>query len=266
MCKECGCLGGGHEHAHVRAHEWEHGHKHGHDDTPSGRLPDHRLAELSRSVLERNDAAAARNRQRFRQEGLLVLNVLSSPGAGKTTLIRETARRASGMRFGVVVGDLATDHDAAQLRKAGLPAVQITTGAVCHLDAEMVGRAVEQLDLSALDVLVVENVGNLVCPADYDLGEDLRVVLLSVTEGEDKPLKYPPVFHSANAAIITKCDLAGPACFDRPRALANLGRISHHAAVFEVSAKTGAGMIEWISYLERKRVARTVEGGGKRSI
>jgi hydrogenase nickel incorporation protein HypB len=195
---------------------------------------------------------------------LLVLNVLSSPGSGKTTFIRETAVRLNErLRIGVIVGDLATDNDAARLGAAGIPVVQVTTGTVCHLDAEMVSRAAQGLDLESLDVLVIENVGNLVCPADYDLGEDLRVVLLSVTEGEDKPLKYPPMFHSAGCAVITKTDLAAAAGFDRNQALANLQRISHHARIFELSAKNGAGMHEWIEFLEQEHAALS---GKRRSI
>ena len=144
--------------------------------------------------MEKNDRLAERNRGFFRAKELLVLNVVSSPGSGKTTFIRETATKLAGkLRVGVIVGDLATDNDAAQLRKAKIPVVQITTGTVCHLDAEMVSKAAATLELGKLDVLVIENVGNLVCPADYDLGEDLRVVLLSVTEGEDKPLNTPHV-------------------------------------------------------------------------
>ena len=182
-----------------------------------------------------------------------VLNVVSSPGSGKTLFIRETALRLAGnLRVGVIVGDLATDNDAARLRTAGIPVVQITTGTVCHLDAAMVARAAAELDLGKLDVLIIENVGNLVCPADYDLGENLRIVLLSVTEGEDKPLKYPPIFHSANAAVITKTDLAFAAGFDRAATLANLKRISHHARIFELSARTGDGMKEWLDFLEQQ--------------
>ena len=181
---------------------------------------------------------------------LLVLNVVSSPGSGKTTFIRETAAKLGGsLRVGVIVGDLATDNDAARLRTAGIPVVQITTGTVCHLDADMISKAAAQLDLDKLDVLVIENVGNLVCPADYDLGEDLRVVLISVTEGEDKPLKYPPMFHSANVAVVTKNDMATAAGFNRDQALANLNRVSHHAHIFELSAKTGEGMQAWLDYL-----------------
>jgi hydrogenase nickel incorporation protein HypB len=212
---------------------------------------------VERALLEKNDTLAERNRELFRAHGLLVLNVLSAPGSGKTTLIQKTAEALAGRcRLGVVVGDLATDNDAARLRAAGVPVVQITTGTVCHLEADMVARAVAQLDLDALDVLVIENVGNLVCPADFDLGEELRVVLLSVTEGEDKPVKYPPLFHSANIVVITKTDLAEAAGFEREKAWRHLRRVSHHAEVFEVSARTGRGMREWTDYVAQLRAGR----------
>jgi hydrogenase nickel incorporation protein HypB len=268
MCKDCGCgLGdgevkiGGHSHEHGHEHEHGHGHGHGHDhrhphDHEHGQDHGSRTMSLNRSLLEKNDRLAERNRGFFKAKKLLVLNVVSSPGSGKTTFIRETAARLNGvLRVGVIVGDLATDNDAAQLRSAGIPVVQITTGTVCHLDAEMVSRAAAQLDLDKLDVLVIENVGNLVCPADYDLGEDVRVVLLSTTEGEDKPLKYPPMFHSAHVAIVTKSDLTSAAGFNREQALANLKRVSHHARIFELSAKTGEGMKAWLEFLEKQRSA-----------
>ncbi len=250
MCQECGCgTGGGSAHiggAHSHQHD-HHAHDHPHD---------HRTLAVNRSLMEKNERLADLNRKEFRRKKLLVLNVVSSPGSGKTTFIRETAvRLKERLRVGVIVGDLASDNDAARLRAAGIPVVQVTTGTVCHLDADMVSRAATRLDLGALDVLVIENVGNLVCPADYDLGEDLRVVLLSVTEGEDKPLKYPPMFHSAGAAIITKTDLAAAAGFDRHQALANLERVSHHAHIFELSAKTGEGMGDWIEFLAREHTA-----------
>jgi len=275
MCKECGCgLGGdvkvggpvedhGHDHVHHhdhdsgQHHEHEHEHGHGHDH---GHGP--QTVTLQRSLMEKNDRLAERNRGFFRAKKLLVLNVVSSPGSGKTTFIRETATKLAGrLRLGVIVGDLATDNDAARLRTAGIPVVQITTGTVCHLDADMVAKAAEQMDLDQLDVLVIENVGNLVCPADYDLGEDLRVVLLSVTEGEDKPLKYPPMFHSAHVAVVTKSDMASAAGFDRNLALANLGRASHHARIFELSAKTGEGMKAWLDFLAEQQAA--VKSGRK---
>ena len=260
MCKECGCGLGGND-VKVGGHSHDHGHEHHHHDE-QGHHHDHGHAHetvtlnLNRSLMEKNDRLAERNRGFFHAKKLLVLNVVSSPGSGKTTFIRETAAKLAGqLRMGVIVGDLATDNDAAQLRTAGVPVVQITTGTVCHLDADMVSKAAAQLDLDKLDVLVIENVGNLVCPADYDLGENLRVVLLSVTEGEDKPLKYPPMFHSANVAIVTKSDLAVAAGFNREQALANLNRVSHHAQVFELSAKTGEGMKAWLDFLVKERSA-----------
>ena len=240
---------GGHTHNHDHPHDHHHSHDHGGHSHPPAQT-----VSLNRSLLEKNDRIAERNRGFFRAKKLLVLNVVSSPGSGKTTFIRETAAKLAGkMRVGVIVGDLATDNDAARLRDAGIPVVQITTGTVCHLDAEMVSKAASQLDLDKLDVLVIENVGNLVCPADYDLGEDLRVVLLSVTEGEDKPLKYPPMFHSANVAVVTKTDLAAAAGFNRDQALANVKRVSHHARVFELSARTGDGMKAWLDFLVQQR-------------
>jgi len=253
MCNECGCgLGGdqvtigGHAHDHIQGHHHHH-HGHGHSHQPL-------TLNLNRSLMEKNDRLAERNRGLFKARKLLVLNIVSSPGSGKTTFIRETAVQLAGkLRLGVIVGDLATDNDAERLRSAGVPVVQITTGTVCHLDADMVSKAAAQLNLDQLDVLIVENVGNLVCPADYDLGEDLRVVLLSTTEGEDKPLKYPPMFHSANIAIITKSDLAQAAGFNRELALSNLKRVSHHAEILELSSKTGQGMPAWIDLLEKRR-------------
>ncbi len=269
MCKECGCgLGGdvnvgGHAHDHGQGHEHHHDPDHGHHHEPEhghGR----QTVTLQRSLLEKNDRLAEQNRGFFRAKKLLVLNVVSSPGSGKTTFIRETAARLAGrLRLGVIVGDLATDNDAARLRTAGIPVVQITTGTICHLDADMISRAAAQMALDQLDVLVIENVGNLVCPADYDLGEDLRVVLLSVTEGEDKPLKYPPMFHSANVAVVTKSDMASAAGFDRNLALANLKRVSHHARIFELSSKTGEGMKPWLDFIVEQQAAVQA---GKRNI
>lgn len=270
MCKECGCGAvtgvdiDGRPESRLNAptgssHEHEHEHEHG----PARGSEARQLLSVHQSLLEHNDRLAEQNRGFFRAKGLLVLNVLSSPGSGKTTFIQKTAEfLRQRLRVGVIVGDLATDNDAARLRAAGVPVVQITTGTVCHLEAEMVARAMSKLDLGALDVLIIENVGNLVCPASYDLGEHLRVVLLSVTEGEDKPLKYPPMFHSAQVAVITKTDLAAPAGFDRETALANLRRISHHARVFEVSSRSGQGMDGWCDYLDQAaRQAKSADSG-----
>lgn len=291
MCQECGCGLGGEvkyhpppEHAHAHAHDprYGHGHDHDHDHdhdhshrpepdpspalagvaNDAARPSQSRVLSVQRSLLERNDRLAEQNRGFFRARNLFVVNVLSAPGSGKTTLVQETARRLQGrLRTGVIVGDLATDNDAARLRAAGLPVVQITTGTLCHLEADMIARALDDLDLSALDLLIIENVGNLVCPASYDLGENLRVVLLSVTEGEDKPLKYPPLFHSADVALITKSDLAVATEFQRDVALANLRRISHHARVFEVSARTGDGLEAWCAHLVACREGQLKSSG-----
>jgi hydrogenase nickel incorporation protein HypB len=272
MCEDCGCgltagipvtVSGhdhhdeaGHEHphhGHGEAHD--HGHSHPEHSSDSG-AAGRQTVELRHAILEKNDRLAERNRGFFRARGLLVINVLSSPGSGKTTLIGQTIRRLGPrLKSAVIVGDLATDNDARRLRESGAPVVQINTGTVCHLEADMVARAVKQLDMVGLDLLIIENVGNLVCPASYDLGEDLRVVLLSVTDGEDKPLKYPPMFHQANAVIISKVDLDRVCDFNREAATANLRHIAHHARLFEVSSKTGAGMDAWCDFLVQQHEA-----------
>jgi hydrogenase nickel incorporation protein HypB len=215
-----------------------------------------RTLEIHRSILEKNNLQAERNRGFFRAHGLLALNIVSSPGSGKTTLIRETIRALGNrLKTAVIVGDLETDNDARRLRETSAQVVQITTGTVCHLDAEMVARAVKQLRLEGIQLLIIENVGNLVCPASYDLGEDQRVVLLSVTEGEDKPLKYPPMFQSAGAIVVSKADLAKVCDYDREIARTNLQRLAPGAPIFELSAKTGAGMAEWCEFLIQQHAA-----------
>ena len=262
MCKECGCGLPGENPVGISAHHHEHGHGHGHAHDYSHThsheaiAGEHRTLEVRRAILDKNDRLAERNRGFFRARGLLVLNILSSPGSGKTTFIRETVRSlGKRLKTGVIVGDLATDNDAERLRKSGAPVVQITTGTICHLEAEMVDSALKQLDMNGLELLVIENVGNLVCPASYDLGEDLRVVLLSVTEGEDKPLKYPPIFQSAGVAVISKTDLATACDYDRKAALTNLRRLAPKARVFETSAKTGQGMDAWCDFLIQQHKA-----------
>jgi hydrogenase nickel incorporation protein HypB len=178
------------------------------------------------------------------------LNVLASPGAGKTTLIEKTVKALdNALPAAVIVGDLATANDAQRIRAAGAPVVQITTGTVCHLDAEMVARGLEQLELDRRRLLLIENVGNLVCPADFDLGESRRVVLLSVTEGEDKPLKYPPIFRSADAVVVTKLDLADATGCDLAALRQHLRAVAPQARVFELSARSGQGLEEWLGWL-----------------
>jgi hydrogenase nickel incorporation protein HypB len=206
--------------------------------------------KLDTGILSGNDRLAEQNRGTFKALNLLTLNMVSSPGAGKTTLLQKTLLELKGrLRTAVVVGDLATDNDAARLRTTGAPIVQITTGTLCHLEAGMVAKAMLQLDLRALDLLIIENVGNLVCPAAFDLGEALRVVVHSVTEGEDKPLKYPPLFHSANVVVVTKTDMAVAAGFDRELALKNIRQASPRATIFELSARTGEGVKAWCDHL-----------------
>jgi hydrogenase nickel incorporation protein HypB len=201
-------------------------------------------------VLAQNDRFAERNRGAFQALGIAVLNVVSSPGAGKTTLLQKSLELLQDRRrAAVIVGDLATQNDADRLRTTGAPVVQVTTGTLCHLEAEMVWHALAKLDLKSLDLVIIENVGNLVCPASFDLGESARVALLSTTEGEDKPLKYPPIFQNADAVVLTKLDLGDAVEFNRAAALTNLRQASPKARLFETSAKTGAGMAAWCDYL-----------------
>jgi hydrogenase nickel incorporation protein HypB len=217
-----------------------------------------RIVELRRGILKKNDELAAGLRGRFESAGVLVLNLVSSPGTGKTAFLERTLRelRAAGARTAALVGDLETDNDARRLAASGAPVRQINTHGICHLEAEMVGKHLDGWELADLDYLFIENVGNLVCPSSYDLGEKIRVALLSVTEGEDKPLKYPTLFNSADAAIITKIDIAEPCGFDRTAALKNINEIRPGIRIFETSAKTGAGMDDWLSYLAQEKSRR----------
>jgi len=217
-----------------------------------------RIVELRRGILKKNDELAAGLRARFTTAGVLVLNMVSSPGTGKTAFLERTLRdlRQSGARVAALVGDLETDNDARRLAASGAPVRQINTHGICHLEAEMVGKHLEGWELAGLDYLFIENVGNLVCPSSYDLGEKIRVALLSVTEGEDKPLKYPTLFNSADAAVITKMDIAEAVGFDRETALKNINEIRPGIKVFETSAKTGTGMGEWLAYLAEARAVR----------
>lgn len=220
-----------------------------------------RIVELRRGILKKNDELAAALRASYTAAGVLVLNLVSSPGTGKTAFLEATLRalRTRGARVAALVGDLETDNDARRLAASGAPVRQINTHGICHLDAEMIGRHIdgwEGAELDELDYLFIENVGNLVCPSSYDLGERIRVALLSVTEGEDKPLKYPTLFNSADAAVITKIDIAAPCGFDRELALKNINEIRPGIRIFETSAKTGAGLDEWLAYLEAERTGR----------
>jgi hydrogenase nickel incorporation protein HypB len=217
-----------------------------------------RIVELRQGILKKNDELARGLRNQFEQAGVLVLNLVSSPGTGKTEFLQRTLRelRASGARAAALVGDLETDNDARRLAASGAPVRQINTHGICHLEAEMISKHLEGWNLAEIDYLFIENVGNLVCPSSYDLGEKIRVALLSVTEGEDKPLKYPTLYNSADVAVITKIDIAEAVGFERTAALKNTNEIRPAIRIFETSAKTGAGMAEWLAYLAEARPSR----------
>jgi hydrogenase nickel incorporation protein HypB len=212
-----------------------------------------RLLDVRKNVLKHNDVIARGLRERFHRDGVFVVSLVSSPGAGKTAFLEKTLTVLHRQhRVAALVGDLATDNDAARLARSHAPVRQITTGTLCHLEAAMVQNALDGWETGKLDFLFVENVGNLVCPSSYDLGENLRLVLLSVTEGEDKPLKYPTIFNSADVAVITKMDLAAAVEFDEVAVRANIQAMRPGMQVFMVSSKTGAGMEEFFNFLARR--------------
>jgi hydrogenase nickel incorporation protein HypB len=220
-----------------------------------------RLVEVRQRVLNKNDVAARALRARFEEAGACVISMVSSPGSGKTALLERllTSLRET-FRVAALVGDLATENDAARLARSGVPVRQIQTGSICHLDATMVANALAGWNLEGIDFLFLENVGNLVCPASYDLGENARMVLLSVTEGEDKPLKYPTIFHTADVAVITKIDLAAAVEFDRLTAHRNIQSVRPGIAVLEASSKTGEGMDSLHHWLTDRSCARQQAG------
>ena len=212
-----------------------------------------RLVEVRRNVLKQNDVIARALREQFRSAGVFVVSLVSSPGSGKTTFLEKTLMRLQPRyRVAALVGDLATENDAVRLARSKAPVKQITTGTLCHLEAAMVQSALQEWDLHQLDFLFIENVGNLVCPSSYDLGENLRLVLMSVTEGEDKPLKYPTIFNSSDVAVITKNELASAVEFDWDAARANIHAVRPGMQIFRLSAKTGEGMDDCLNFLARQ--------------
>lgn len=215
-----------------------------------------RLVEVRKNVLKQNDITAQALRDRFRDAGVFVVSLVSSPGSGKTMFLEKTLTLLRA-NYGVaaLVGDLATENDALRLARSQAPVKQITTGTLCHLEAGMIQNALEGWDLRDLDFLFIENVGNLVCPSSYDLGENLRLVLISVTEGEDKPLKYPTIFNSADITVVTKMDLAPAVDFDWTAAYCNIQSVRPGMEVFRLSAKTGSGMAEYLDSLTDLREA-----------
>ena len=246
MCTTCGCPADNHNHDHNHGHSHEHDHDHSHDHERSPRT---RIA-IEEDILAKNNRLASFNRALFREKGIFVLNLVSSPGSGKTTLLERTLRDLGGeFRFAVIEGDQQTDNDARRIAATGVPAKQVNTGAGCHLDAHMVRHASETFDLDNLDLLMIENVGNLVCPAAFDLGEAHKVVVLSVTEGEDKPLKYPQMFHNSTVMLLNKTDLLPHLDFDVEKCRQYAQRVSPDITIFEVSARSGEGMAAWYQWL-----------------
>ena len=271
MCDTCGCSADGgavlrkpgesdyhvhvtpeteehtHHHAGEEHHDHDHGHNHHHHEGTSRKIM------LEQDVLQKNNLLAERNRGYFEARNILALNFLSSPGSGKTSLLEKIIPLLQ-QRFPVAVieGDQQTTNDADRIHALGVPVIQINTGSGCHLDALMVNRAVKELDLQNNSLLCIENVGNLVCPALFDLGEALKVVIISVTEGDDKPLKYPTMFHEADLCMLNKIDLLPYVEFDVAKCRKNAMRVNHHLEWFEVSVKTGEGLDAWQEWLEKR--------------
>jgi hydrogenase nickel incorporation protein HypB len=267
MCSVCGCGAGetriegkahshgeGEEHSHHH-HDHDHAHEHHHHDHEHSHGGESRMVQVERDILSKNDAYAAENRAFFNTHGILALNFVSSPGSGKTALLtRSIEALKAELGVAVIEGDQQTANDAERIRAAGAPAIQINTGKGCHLDAHMVGHAVEHLAPGDGSVLFIENVGNLVCPAAFDLGEAHKVVILSVTEGEDKPLKYPDMFSASSLMLINKSDLLPYVDFDVEKSIAYARRVNPGIKALTVSARTGKGMDAWYAWLKAARM------------
>ncbi|WP_457640420.1 hydrogenase nickel incorporation protein HypB [Persephonella sp.] len=250
MCKDCGCSITDH-------HHHDHGHDHHHHTNPT--LEDKKTVEVITKILDANDKQAESNRKHFDQYRILAVNLMSSPGAGKTTLLEKTIELLNEeLKIGVIEGDLETNRDAERIKAKGAPAYQITTGQACHLDAFMVHEGIHHLPLNELDIIFIENVGNLVCPASYDIGAHLNVVLLSVPEGDDKPAKYPVMFRSADLFLITKIDLLPHFDFDIDKAIEEARKLNPKVDVIQISTKTGEGLDKWINYLKMKTALRSI--------
>ncbi len=269
MCTTCGCgkedeaakiiLNGdiisdlSDEHPHHAEHHHHHDHSHHHDHGHH-----HNIIELERDILHENNLIAERNRGFFAAKNILALNLVSSPGSGKTTLLEKTISDLKNeMEIYVIEGDQQTTKDADRIMETGAPVVQVNTGKGCHLDSRMVNKAMAQLEPSQNSVVMIENVGNLVCPSMFDLGESFRVVIMSVTEGDDKPLKYPDMFASSQLCIINKIDLLPYVHFDVDKAREYASRVNHNLQFFELSATTGKGMEEWYDWLTRQVQTKT---------
>ena len=256
MCTTCGC-GPDHSHTHDHGHDHPHDHSHEHShqthDQHGGKRT---IIAIEEDILAKNNRLAAFNRALFKDKGIFVLNLVSSPGSGKTTLLERTLRDLAGnVRFAVIEGDQQTDNDARRIAATGVPVRQINTGAGCHLDAHQVMHGTEGFNLDELDVLMIENVGNLVCPASFDLGEHHKVAVLSVTEGEDKPLKYPQMFRNATVLLLNKIDLLPHLDFDLEKCKDFARQIHPGITIIEVSARSGEGMEAWYQWLTTGKAA-----------
>jgi len=251
MCRDCGCSVNK-----VESEERNHLHSYTHKNPA---LSDTKILEVFAKVLDTNDKQASVNRDHFKKYGVLAINLMSSPGAGKTTLLEKTIEMVGkDLKIGVIEGDLETNRDAERIKAKGVPAYQITTGQACHLDAFMVHKGIHNLPLKELDIVFIENVGNLVCPASYDVGAHVNVVLLSVTEGDDKPEKYPVMFKNAELMLITKVDLLSFIDFDLKKAIESAKKVNPKIDVIKLSAKTGEGMELWIDFLKNQRKRRII--------
>ncbi len=251
MCKDCGCS--------ITDHHHGHNHKHHHHHHTNPTLEDKKTIDVITKILDANDKQAESNRKHFDQYGIFAVNLMSSPGAGKTTLLEKTIEALKDeLKIGVIEGDLETNKDAERIKAKGAPAYQITTGQACHLDAFMVHEGIHHLPLDELDIVFVENVGNLVCPASYDIGTHMNVVLLSVPEGDDKPAKYPVMFRAADLMLITKTDLLPYFDFSIEKAVEEARKLNPKIDIIQISTKTGEGMDKWINYIKMKASLRSI--------
>jgi len=252
MCIQCGC-GPEEQHNHEHDHGLDHSH-HVHDHHHEHAEKEEKktaILSVETDILAKNNRLAMANRELFKRKGVFVLNLVSSPGSGKTSILERTMRDlGEAIRFAVIEGDQQTDNDAVRIAATGVPVKQVNTGAGCHLDAHMICHAIEGFELDQLDALMIENVGNLVCPASFDLGEHHKVVILSVTEGEDKPLKYPAMFRNSDVMLLNKIDLVPYLNFDVEKCKEVARRVNSGIRIINVSAKTGEGMAEWYTWLE----------------
>lgn len=274
MCKDCGCsishgqtkwqahehehTHDGHTHSHDHHHEGsdhEHPHAHNHDHHANPQLNDKKTIDVITKILDANDTQAGHNREHFNEHGVLAINLMSSPGSGKTTLLEATIDTKE-IKLAVIEGDLETNQDADRIIAKGAIAHQISTGQACHLDAFMVHEGLHHIPIEGLDVVFVENVGNLVCPASYDVGTHFNVVLLSVPEGDDKPAKYPVMFRTADVLLITKCDLLPYFDFSIEKAVREARKLNPKVDVIEIDSKSGKGIDQWVNYLKMKKAMR----------